>query len=123
VRTSGSTLCGGLTTSSPTVVDLQDINNILKVERDVDEQHNPPLLFIEKWSNLKRQAISAVRYREVPFVFEMKGLEQATEYLKKGLGSASKVKEETLTRNSRKLKASEAPLLTTVGLARAGFGR
>lgn len=69
-----------MTTLLPIVVDLDDISDILHQHKDVDDQHDPPLINVEKWARLKHQAISASRYH-VPSVSEGDDLGTAMEYL------------------------------------------
>jgi hypothetical protein len=94
-----------------TVVHLHDIDTIIRDQRDVDEQHDPPLLNLEKWAHLKDQAMSAIRYCDVPFAYEETGLGMAVEYLKKALQRAgAEVDARVLQENSATLKGNENSL-------------
>jgi hypothetical protein len=98
------------------VVQLHDFSKIIRDEVDADEQHEPPLLNFEKWTHLKRQAMSTLRFREVPFVYKQDGLGIAVEYLKMGLRSVSMKDdiEQSLRRKSEKLQRHEAPMQRVV---------
>lgn len=98
------------------VVQLNDFSKIIRDEVDVDEQHEPPLLNFEKWTRLKRQAMSALRFRDVPFEYEQDGLGIAVEYLKMGLRSVSMKDdiEQSLRRRSDKIQRHEAPMQRAV---------
>jgi len=109
------------------VVHLRDIHDIMREERDVDEQHVPPLINFEKWAHLKEKAMSALRYRDVPFPFSDRDVRAAMEYLKKGLQSVSVGEDfsQVLQKNSEKLVKNENLARSNVKLEaatkRAGF--
>jgi hypothetical protein len=93
------------------VVHLHDIDTIIRDQRDVDEQHDPPMLNLEKWARLKDQAMSAIRYRDVPFAHGKKDLGMALEYLKEALHRVgAEVDARLLQENSAKLKGNEISL-------------
>ena len=71
------------------VVHLRDIHDIMQGEKDVDEQHDPPLINFEKWAHLKEKVMSALQYRDVPFPFDERAVQAAMGYLKNGLHSVS----------------------------------
>ena len=52
----------------------------MRNEKDVDEQHRPPLINFEKWAHLKGEAMSALQYRDVPLILEGEGVEMAMEW-------------------------------------------
>lgn len=62
VRTFYQTQGFGLTTVLALVVNLHDVQTTVQQEKDVDDQHDPPLILLEKWATLKRHAISALWY-------------------------------------------------------------
>jgi hypothetical protein len=62
------------------VVDLVDIHTVIREKKDVYDEHDPPLLNIEKWAHLKMLAMSAHKY-EVPQVRRDSSLESAKHYL------------------------------------------
>jgi hypothetical protein len=100
----------GLTILLPTVVHLHDIDTVIRHQKDVDEQQELPLINFEKWTHLKNQAVSALRFRDVPFAYE--GFEMALKYLNKGLQDIGTGEEfsQVLQANSTKLKENEDSL-------------
>jgi hypothetical protein len=109
-----------------TVVHLRDIQDIMQKEKDVDEQHDPPLINFGKWAHLKEKAMSAFQYRDVPFPFDERDTRAAMDYLKKGLQDI-RVGEDfsrVLHANSKKLVKNENLARGDVREAtnRAGFG-
>ena len=93
---------------------------ILREQKDVDDQHDPPMLNLEMWITLKNEAISALRFRDV---YETppenpQNQAQATEYLRAGLLRVRTDEDfysQVLLVNSTRLRASEDSLRT--GLA------
>jgi hypothetical protein len=95
-------------------------------EKDVDEQHDPPLINFEKWAHLTDKAMSALQYRDVRFPFDEGDGQAAMDYLKKGLQDIRVGEDfsQVLQANSKKLVKNEIQAKTDVGGAanRAGFG-
>jgi hypothetical protein len=99
----------------------------MQKEKDVDEQHDPPLINFNKWAHLKEKAMYALQYRDVPFPsFDERDTRAAMDYLEKGLQEI-RVGEDF----SRVLQANSEKLVKNENLARgdvreatnrAGFG-
>jgi len=73
-----------LTTLLSIVVDLEDIQAMIEGDADPDEQHNSPQIHLERWARLKRRAMSALHYSNVPST-EEDAHQIAKEYLTAGL--------------------------------------
>jgi len=103
---------------------MHDIETIIQTEKDVDEHHSPPLINFEKWAHLKDQAISTMRYRDVPFAYEEQGLRMAKAYLTWELQSANTGEDLSLVfqEKSARLKKKEGPLMAEIARKKAGFG-
>ena len=103
-----------LTTLLPIVVDLEDIQAVVKGDADTDEEHHSPRIRLERWALLKRRAMSALHYH-VPFT-EEDARQMAKEYLMAGL---QRVLRENFDQEERSLilKAEEDVIV----LKKAGF--
>ena len=96
-----------LTTPPLTVVDLHDIGCIIQEQMDVDEHHEPPLIRVEKWTQLRHRATA---YRHfVPSEYERQNIGRAVEYLRAGLQSITPGEDfsRALQAMSRALKRQE----------------
>jgi hypothetical protein len=116
-----------MTTPILLVVDLHDMNGIMQGEENYKQQGNlPPSINLQKWVHLKDRAVSTLRYRDAPYIYDGQNLGVAMDYLKKGLESVS-AKEEISTRlqaNSAELKRNEDKLRRIFRTEHdAGFGR
>jgi len=63
-------------------VHLHDIAAVLKEEKSVEENDEPPLINFEKWVHLKEKALGALRYRDMPLAYDEDGLEMPMAYLR-----------------------------------------
>ena len=106
--------------SLPTEVHLHDINCIIQDHKDVDEQSKPPMLNITKWSALKMEAMSALRFQDIIFEDPPENqqrqaeLDTAMEYLRAGLLGVSTEEDyrQVLWSKSDSLRESEELLRT-----------
>lgn len=64
---------------------LHYIRRIVFQEKDINEDHTPPLINIEKWNHLKEKALDALRYRDISLEYDEDGLETATAFLQREL--------------------------------------
>ena len=104
----------------PTDSHLRNIRAIIQDVRDVDEQQSPPMLNCEKWIALKNAAMSAVRFQDMPHMYEslsadrQRLVEEAVRYLHAGLRRVDPEEDITqdLLSKSERLKASEEFLRT-----------
>jgi len=102
---------------------MHDIDTIIQTEKNVDEHHEPPLLNFEKWTHLKDQAISTMRYRDVLFAYEKQGLGMAMAYLTRELQIANTGEDLSLVfrKKAARLKKKEGPLMGVIAAKKAGF--
>ena len=106
--------------SLPTEVHLHDIGCIIRDHKDVDEQSRPPMLNIAKWSTLKNEALSALRFQDTIFEDPPENqqrqaeLDTAMEYLRAGLLGVSTGEDyrQVLWTTSDRLRESEELLRT-----------